>query len=589
VKINLLAALEPPTKEKFVKSIATLALIVAIIGLGIYGCGGGDSGVSPSGSNPATHTTNPVPGIAHLSPPSIAAGGAAFTLGVVGYNFVSGSVVSWNGSDRPTTLSTSTLLIVQISARDIAATETVAVTVSNPAGGTSNAANFIVGANPVPTISELNLSCALAGAQAFTLSVYGSNFLPSSVVRWNGSDRATTLASGFPPENQLLTAQIPASDIAAPGTAAVSVFNPSPGGGSSTNSTLPIAAGGVYPQSIAVEPTGKFAYVADEGGCDAFSGAVSMYAIDPNTGALTSLGSVMAPDQGGPYSLAVHPSGKFVYLSNSGTRDDVGLVSIYSIDTTTGALTSTGYALADLYPWSMAVHPSGKFAYVTNEYTQPPPYPSWPSIVYQYSIDPNSGALSRTGYTTAGLSPTSIPTSVAIDPSGKFAYVTNSGSNDVSMYSINATTGALTSIGPIATRANPSSATVDPTGKFAYVANSGSNDVSMYTIDTTTGTLTPIGPIAAGTNPSSVAVDPTGKFAYVSNYRSNDISIYNINATTGILTSIGTIAAGSSPTSIAVHPSGKFAYVANIGSNDVTMYSIDTATGALTLIGTIGT
>jgi YVTN family beta-propeller protein len=47
----------------------------------------------------------------------------------------------------------------------------------------------------------------------------------------------------------------------------------------------------------------------------------------------------------------------------------------------------------------------------------------------------------------AGLSPTSI----AIDPSGKFAYVTNSNSNDVSMYSIDAATGALTQIGTIGT------------------------------------------------------------------------------------------------------------------------------------------
>ena len=43
------------------------------------------------------------------------------------------------------------------------------------------------------------------------------------------------------------------------------------------------------------------------------------------------------------------------------------------------------------------------------------------------------------------------PTSIAVHPSGKFAYVTNSGSNDVSMYSIDAATGALTLIGTIGT------------------------------------------------------------------------------------------------------------------------------------------
>ena len=287
--------------------------------------------------------------------------------------------------------------------------------------------------------------------------------------------------------------------------------------------TIPVPA--ISP--VVVDPTGKFAYVAW------YSGAVSMYTIDPTTGALTSLGMLAIPDQFGPYSVAVNPSGKVLYLGNSGTRDDVGIVSMYSIDATTGALTSVGLGgFASVYPWSMAVHPSGKFAYVTNEYTQPPQYPSWPSILYEYTIDPATGNLGHVTTTTAGLTPTSIPTSIAIDPSGKFAYVTNSGSNDISMYTINATTGALTSLGPIATGANPTSMAVDPTGKFAYVANFGSNDISMYSIDTATGILSSLGPIAAATSPSSVAVDPSGKFAYVANYGSNDVSMYSINTTT---------------------------------------------------------
>src|SRR5215510_2985266 len=77
-------------------------------------------------------------------------------------------------------------------------------------------------------------------------------------------------------------------------------------------------------------------------------------------------------------------------------------------------------------------------------------------------------------------------------------------------------------------------------GQFAYVANQFSNDVSGYTINATTGTLTPIpgSPFAAGAAPSSLAVDPTGKFTYVANQFSNDVSGYTINATTGTLTPI---------------------------------------------------
>ena len=63
------------------------------------------------------------------------------------------------------------------------------------------------------------------------------------------------------------------------------------------------------------------------------------------------------------------------------------------------------------------------------------------------------------------------------------------------MYTINATTGALTPIGTIATEQSPTSIAIHPSGKFAYVTNSGSNDVSMYSIDTATGALTLIGTI----------------------------------------------------------------------------------------------
>jgi len=87
--------------------------------------------------------------------------------------------------------------------------------------------------------------------------------------------------------------------------------------------------------------------------------------------------------------------------------------------------------------------------------------------------------------------------SVTVDPTGKFAYVANSGSDDISMYTINSTTGALTSTGMIATDRFPTSIAVHPSGKFAYVTNSALNQVEIYSIDGVTGALTPIG--TAGT------------------------------------------------------------------------------------------
>jgi 6-phosphogluconolactonase len=52
---------------------------------------------------------------------------------------------------------------------------------------------------------------------------------------------------------------------------------------------------------------------------------------------------------------------------------------------------------------------------------------------------------------------------------------------------------------------------VDPSGKFAYVANQITNNVSGYNIDAASGSLTAItnSPFAAGTLPISVTT--TGK------------------------------------------------------------------------------
>jgi YVTN family beta-propeller protein len=575
-------------------------VILGIVSLVLLaGCGGG------SYSNQSTSGTNPTPTITTVSPTSAVAGGAAFTLTINGTNFVAASMVNFGGTARTTTFYSATQLTAAIPAAAIASAGTAALTVTNPApgGGTSNTVNFTItsgtnpvpsGTNPVPTINSLSPSCVPNGEQALNpfangqLLVNGQNFVDSSVVRWNGSDLPTVFAAWDIPPG--LAAQIPASDIAVAGTAAVTVFNPPPGGGSSNTLTFTITAGGVSPQSIAVDPMGKFAYVANMG-CP--FGYVSIYTINPTTGALASIGPPVASGDEGAHFVAVHPSGKFVYVVNWGEGDTTGSVSMYTISAPTGALTSTGRiddspcgigSSPSCSPFSVAMDPTGKFAYVANEGSFAP------TNVSMFTINSTTGALTLMGTIVTG----GRAISVAVDPTGKFVYVAThseppGSAGVVSMYTINASTGALTSIGLVGTGTDPASVAVDPTGKFTYVTNSGSNDVSMYTVNATTGVLTSLGPIAAGTAPGSVAVDPSGKFAYVTNSGSNNISMYSINTTTGALTSIGTIAAGSSPNSIAIHPSGKFAYVTNSGSNDVTMYSIDAITGALTLIGTIAT
>ncbi|MGH7178831.1 MAG: IPT/TIG domain-containing protein, partial [Tepidisphaeraceae bacterium] len=174
---------------------------------------------------------NPKPSLTNLNPTTGIAGSPNFTLTVNGTNFLRSSVVKWNGANRPTALVSSTQLTAQIPASDLAMAGTAQVTVFNPepGGGVSNALSFnVVAPNPVPTLASLSPSSATVGGQNFTLTVNGTNFVNGSVVRWNGQNRTTNFVS-----SAQVTAQIPASDLAAAGMAQVTVFNPSPGGGAS--------------------------------------------------------------------------------------------------------------------------------------------------------------------------------------------------------------------------------------------------------------------------------------------------------------------------------------------------------------------
>jgi hypothetical protein len=89
--------------------------------------------------------------------------------------------------------------------------------------------------NPAPAITTISPNSANAGAAAFTLTVNGSNFISGSTVRWNGN----TLSTSFVSSTQL-TATVPAANVATAGRASVTVFTPTPGGGTSTAASFTI-------------------------------------------------------------------------------------------------------------------------------------------------------------------------------------------------------------------------------------------------------------------------------------------------------------------------------------------------------------
>jgi hypothetical protein len=194
---------------------------------------------------------SPTPNLSSLAPASVVAGSSAFALSVTGSGFVSGATATVGGQPRTVTVTSPTQLSIAVQAGDVANQGNVAVQVSNPAacvGGlcTSNTINLSVTAPPpAPTLSSLSPSTVAGGGPDFTLSVTGTNFTPTSVVRVNGVNRATSFVS--PTQ---LTASILAADIANAGTVSVTVVTPAPGGGTSNAQALTVTG-----PSLAVSPT----------------------------------------------------------------------------------------------------------------------------------------------------------------------------------------------------------------------------------------------------------------------------------------------------------------------------------------------
>ena len=97
----------------------------------------------------------------------------------------------------------------------------------------------------------------------------------------------------------------------------------------------------------------------------------------------------------------------------------------------------------------------------------------------------------------------------------------------------------------------PVAAAVDLTGSFLYVANSGAGSVSQFKIDSSTGTLTPFTTttVTVGTNPGFVVIDPGGKFVFVGNTGSKSVTELTVNSN-GSLKNTTTIDVGFVPRSL---------------------------------------
>jgi len=196
---------------------------------------------------------NRTPSITTMSPMSANSGDPSFTLTVNGSGFLNGAKVFFNSNPEVTTFVNSTQLTATIQASDFAFPGPVQVNVQNaqPACCFSNPLNFTInlGVYPVPGLSAIIPSSAVAGGVGFTLTALGSNFAPGAVLEFNGIAMPTTVNN-----TQIISSSISASAIANAGTAQVTVFNPAPGGGRSAPQPFTLTQPTVVPTISSISP-----------------------------------------------------------------------------------------------------------------------------------------------------------------------------------------------------------------------------------------------------------------------------------------------------------------------------------------------
>ena len=139
--------------------------------------------------------------------------------------------------------------------------------------------------------------------------------------------------------------------------------------------------------------------------------------------------------------------------------------------------------------------------------------------------------------------------------------------NAMASYRVNKGTGDLKAVlgSPFGGGTSPVAIAVHPSGKFVYTANQGGGDISLYTVNSNTGALTEVLPRApAGLNPTSLVLSSAGDLLFVANQTSNTISVFTVSSSNGALTEAAgsPFPTGSRPVALALSSSGKFLYVA---------------------------
>lgn len=300
------------------------------------------------------------------------------------------------------------------------------------------------------------------------------------------------------------------------------------------------------PSFLAIHPNRKFLYAVGE--VSEYqgkpSGAVTAFAIDPQTGRLTPLNS--QPSGGtGPCHIVVDREGRCALVANYGggsvaslpIRPDGTLAEPASVIQHRGSSVNKSRQEAP-HAHSINVDPSNQFAFAADLGTDQ---------VLIYRLDPTTCKLTPHDPPFASVAPGSGPRHFAFHPSGKYAYVINELLCTITAFRYDPAKGTLTEIQTVTTlphEVRPGYTTAEvvayPSGKFVFGSNRGHNSIAVFTVDEATGKLTPAGHQGQGIKtPRNFNVDPTGRFLLVGNQDGDSVSVFRIDLQSGSLTPVG--------------------------------------------------
>ena len=311
------------------------------------------------------------------------------------------------------------------------------------------------------------------------------------------------------------------------------------------------------PSFLAIDPHQRFLYAVNEvqeidGQA---TGAVSAFAIDQASGALTYLNQQISHGSG-PGHLCVDRTARFVLVANYGG----GSISILpirgdgSLGPATDAVQHVGSSVnptrqREPHAHSITMDASNRYALVADLGLDK---------VFTYRVDLTNGKLVPNDPPSVSVQPGAGPRHLAFHPNGRFAYVINEIGSTLTAFGYDALRGTLHEIQTEPTLPSDysgSSQTADvhvtPSGKFVYGSNRGHDSLVIFAIDAETGRMTFIGHQSTqGRTPRNFAIDPTGTYLFAANQDTDTIVTFRIDQERGTLTPTGHVAAAPTPVCI---------------------------------------